>query len=65
MTGKQVKKLTYRDYRAYPPELLNAARFRDSYITLPPMRFINLADRTKMLSQLVTLSQWESDHTDV
>jgi len=64
MTGKTIKKLTYRAYQEYPSELMNAARFRDAYATLPAMRFINLAERTQMLNQLVELGKWEEAHCD-
>jgi hypothetical protein len=57
-------KIKFRDYKNYPPEILNAAHFRDEYDDLPDGAFFAIAEEQDLTDALVEMAEWENENTN-
>lgn len=59
-----ITKVKFRDYSKYPPEIMEAAHFRDEYDDLPDGAFFAMAEDQGLLDALVEMADWEHVNTD-
>lgn len=58
-------KIRFRNYKKYPPHLVEAGKFRDKYLNFPDDTYLEMAKKANLFDLLVELADWEAQHTDL
>jgi len=57
------KKIKFQDYKNYPPEIMQACRFRDAYDDEPDGAFFGIAEEHSLYEALIAMAEWEDENT--
>jgi len=57
------EKIKFRDYSKYPPEIMDACRFRDAYDDEPDGAFFAIARGQGLYDALQEMADWEWENT--
>lgn len=63
MTEPIQKKVKFRDYKNYPPEIMEACHFRDEFDDVPDGAFFAIAREKGVYEALDQMAEWEHANT--